>query len=157
MTKNIVIGVLAVLVLSIGFLYFFGSPSPLFGTSATGPVHYQGETFSGGLQVGARGTFTQAAYSGTCNLSGPTLSATSTAQYYCPVTGVAAGDLVLADLPVGAGANSSGSGSPAGGFVIVSAYATTSNQIGVTLFNLTGAATSSFPQATTSVEYRVLH
>lgn len=172
MTKNIVIGVLAVTTLLFGYLYFkplsFGAANP------TGPIHYQMEGFTQGAAFGGRnqsyfdnngkftlgssGTTATQAQFGTCNLGndGVSFAATTTKQFYCTVTGVAASDLVLADLPVGAGANGSGAGSLWGGFLVVSAYATTSNQIGVTVLNMTGAATSSYPQATTTVEYRVL-
>jgi hypothetical protein len=92
-----------------------------------------------------------------CNLStGASFAASTTQQFYCTVPGVASGDLVMADLPVGAGVNGSGAGSIYDGFIVVAAYATTTNQVGVTLLNQTGAATSSYAQATTSVEIRVV-
>jgi hypothetical protein len=72
------------------------------------------------------------------------------------VTGVNAGDNIVADLPIGAGFNPNGAGSLSTGFVLVSAYATTTGVIGFTIDNFTGAATSSFAQATTTVEYRDL-
>lgn len=155
MNKNIVIGVLVATTLLFAGLYYKGSH--VLGAQ-TGPTHLQQESFNGGLQIGARGTVITQSLTGTCNLQTGTASfaATSTAQFNCAVTGVQSGDLVLADLPVGAGINGSGSGSPFAGFVIVSAYATTSNAIGVTIANFTGAATSTYPQATTSVEYRVI-
>lgn len=115
---------------------------------------------SGCVTVGSSGSKACQAQFGTCNLTqsiAGSFAATTTQQFYCSVTGVSAGDLVIADLPVGAGVNSSGAGSLSGGFGVTAAYATTSNFIGVTLANFTGAATSSFPQATTTVEYRVLH
>ena len=132
------------------------------------PSFLQGATFgtrsqsyfdnAGKLTLGVNGTAVTQAQYGTCNLSTGTasFSATTTVQFYCAVTGVAANDLVIADLPVGAGKNDNGAGSPQGGFSVVAAYATTSNMIGVTLLNLTGAATTSYPQATTSVEYRIV-
>jgi hypothetical protein len=113
---------------------------------------------SGKLTVGANGNALTQAQFGTCNPStgSSSFAATTTQQFYCPVTGVQAGDLVIADLPQGAGANGSGPGSPYGGFALIAAYATTSNQIGMTYANYTGAATSSYSQATTTVEYRII-
>lgn len=95
---------------------------------------------------------------GTCNAQTSTapFAATSTSQFVCTAIGARAGDLVTATLPVGAGANSNGPGAPYAGFDTISAYATTSDQIGFTIANLTGAATSSYAQATTGVEYMVM-
>lgn len=166
---------LVAVVIAIGG-YFYPSASALFGSaSPTGPFYYSQAGFnagaafgnrsqsyfdsSGKLTVGASGTATTQIISGTCNLAQATpgsFAASTTAQFLCPVTGVASGDLVIADLPVGAGANLNGSGSTGLGFAVVSAYATSSNYIGITLANLTGASTSTFPQATTTVEYRVI-
>ena len=95
---------------------------------------------------------------GTCTgvIDGTTFAASSTAQFVCPVTGVASGDSVSVELPVGAGTNARGAGSLSMGFSVVAAYATSSNQIGFTLANFTGAATSSFAQATTGIAYTVI-
>lgn len=93
---------------------------------------------------------------GTCNLSQSSAgshAASSSKEYFCAVSGVVSGDKVKVDLAAGAGAYSSGAQSLFGGFVVNSAYATTSNVIGVSIANLTGAATSSAAQATTSAEY----
>lgn len=97
--------------------------------------------------------------SGTCNLSQKSPgshAASSSKQYYCAVSGVTAGDKVFASLPAGAGINADGAGSTWGGFTINNAQATSSDFIQVSLMNYTGAATSTFPQATTSVQYWVL-
>lgn len=93
---------------------------------------------------------------GTCNLSQMSpgsFSATTTAVFYCAATGISAGDNVRVDLAAGAGVNSGGAGSPQGGFAAISAYATTTGILAVEIVNFTGAATTSFPQATTSAEY----
>lgn len=96
---------------------------------------------------------------GTCNASQKTpgsLAASTTGQFYCAVTGAASGDVVYVTLPVGAGTNADGSGSLAQGFSVVSANATSTGYIQFSIANNTGAATSSFRQATTSVSYIVI-
>lgn len=102
------------------------------------------------LKLGASGTAVNSIIYGTCNPTevGTSLAATSTATFICSVPGVTAGSNVIGDLP-------STAANTAGAFVLVNAYATTSGAIGFTILNLTGAATSSFSQATTSVEYLV--
>lgn len=95
---------------------------------------------------------------GTCNAIQKTIgshAATSSAQYYCAVTGAAAGDRVFVTMPVGAGANADGAGSVYGGFVLGNANATSTGWIQFDIVNLTGMASSSFPQASTSIAYRV--
>lgn len=104
------------------------------------------------------GTLVTQILEGTCN---PTQNAagshaaSSSMEYFCAVTGVESGDRIFISLPAGAGANASGAGSIYGGFLVNGAFATTSDKIGMSIYNATGAATSSFPQATTSVMYRV--
>lgn len=94
---------------------------------------------------------------GTCNVSfdGSSFAASTSGQFICPVSGVVAGDNVSIELPVGAGKNANGAGSIGIGFAVVATDATSSNQIGVTIANLTGAATSSFAQATTGLSYTI--
>lgn len=152
------IGALVIVVAILGILFSHkGTDSQAFGASNIGTVVPNLQWFSGGIRIGDNNSSQLSeVLKGTCNITGPTLAATSTAQYFCTVTGVKAGDNVFADLPVGAGANNAGAGSLSGGFNIVAAYATTTNRIGITISNLTGAATSSFAQATTSVEYFVI-
>lgn len=87
---------------------------------------------------------------GTCNAAmATTLAATSSAAATCTVTGVASGDIVSVALPQ-AGA----SAAAFGGFLVSGTKATT-DTITFSIFNGTGAATSSFPLATTSVQYQV--
>lgn len=108
--------------------------------------------------AGCTGTALNKFLQGTCNAVQQTVgafAATSTAQFYCAVPGVVAGDNVHVSLPPGAGANAFGSGSLFGGFELVSANATSTGFIMFSILNLTGAATSSFVQATTSVAYLV--
>jgi len=97
---------------------------------------------------------------GTCNLSQSTAgshAATSSKEYFCAFTGARSGDTVIVGLPAGAGAYTSGAQSPLGGFITNgNGYATTSNVIGVNIVNLTGTATSSFIQATTTVRILIV-
>lgn len=112
-----------------------------------------------GLKVGTTSadTFVNMKH-GTCNAQTATasFSASTTAQFVCSATGVRSGDQVFAFLPVGAGANANGAGSPFGGFDVVATNASTSDQFGFTIQNNTGAATSSYAQATTAVSYFIV-
>lgn len=169
--KNIAIGVLAALALLFGYLYFTASSGTVAG-AASGPAHYQTESFLQGLRggqrdqfavdntgkvtIGASGTAQTNFLFGTCNPTQTTAgsqAATTTSEFVCTVPGVLAGDKIVGDMPVGAANNPNGPKSPQGGFVLVSAYATTTGVIGFQIANLTGAASSSFPQATTTIEF----
>lgn len=99
-----------------------------------------------GLKVGSNGSTNQEIKSTTCTLATTELplEATSTDAFTCAITGVNTGDQVFVSLP-------SNSGSNLGGFVVDSATAG-SGTITVGITNLTGAATSSFPLATTTVQ-----
>lgn len=118
------------------------------------------QVFTGGLAVGDPGSSqtpkaTKVGFFkvGTCNptFSGTSLVATSSGLFFCTgLTGVKAGDNVQVTLPSGAR-----SGATGGYFSVIDGYATTTDSIGFDLANMTGAATSSFKQATTSVQYRV--
>lgn len=109
--------------------------------------------------AGCAGTEVTKLLNGTCNASQSTAAshaATTSKEFICAVADVTAGDRVFVSLPAGAGDYSSGSESLAGGFILNAAYATTSGYIGFSIYNGTGAATSSYAQATTSVQYLVL-
>lgn len=113
----------------------------------------------GSLIIGTNGTTVTDIITGTCNLSQNSAgshAATTSMEYYCAVTGVTSGDQVFVSLPQGAGAYAAGGSSPFGGFTVNTAFATTSNVIGVSVYNGTGAATTSAAQATTSVQYLIL-
>ena len=87
------------------------------------------------LKVGTNGSFFAELKATTCNLTGMDIShpATSTQNYGCAVTGVASGDVVMAQL--------STTTIMYGGWAIQGAIAsTTSGQIDVAVINLTGAA-----------------
>src|SRR5437868_3116917 len=114
MTQKIVIGVLVVLTLLLGYLYFSGATPP-FGASS-GPAHFQKESFLQGLTggqrdqwsvsnaglmtIGSSGTAITQILKGTCNLLGMDASATAstTSNYDCAVTGVQSGDVVHVQL-----------------------------------------------------------
>lgn len=160
--KSLTVGLIAVAIIAIGG-YFFPQIQSLVGSVGT--------RFPNGLAVGTTATVTQNKITignsgtalgnvlfGTCNAqqkSTGSFAATTSAQFYCAVTGAASGDNVQVMLPAGAGTNADGAASITGGFVVVSASATSSNFIQFTLDNFTGAATSSFAQATTSVQYTI--
>lgn len=110
--------------------------------------------------AGCTGTAVNKILQGTCNAvqytPGSFAATSTTQQFYCPVAGVVAGDNVSVSLPAGAGANAFGAGSPYLGFILVSASASsTAGFIQFSISNQTGAATSSFTQATTSIAYKV--
>src|SRR3989344_2730000 len=114
---------------------------------------------TGGVTAGSSGTALTKKTASTCDGPSParaTVAATTSAAFFCAVTGAASGDKVFVSLPAGAGINPSGAGTPWGGFVVGSAYATTTDYIGFNIMNLTGIATSSFTQATTSVQYWIV-
>lgn len=97
MTKNIVIGVLAVLTLFFGYI---GIGRSGLGANATGPAHLQLESFWQGVQLGQRTKEITAATLASCNLIGTdvSLAASSTAAYDCAVTGITSSFNVVAML-----------------------------------------------------------
>lgn len=151
-TKNIVIGVLAVLTLFFGLNYF--SPNSL--GAASGPAHWQKESFlqglaaggrdqlsidnAGKLTVGATGTAVTQLNFASCDLIGSNASqaASTTLPYDCAVTGVTSSSKVIALLA---------SSTPRGGsssWEIVGAIASsTSNFVTVLLTNNGPAAVPS--------------
>ena len=102
-----------------------------------------------GIVIGTGGTELNLVLAGSCAAATTATSivATSTATHTCAVTGVTAGDQVLVQLPL--------SGASFGALQAVSATTTTSNVISFEILNLSGVATSSYPQATSSVSYWV--
>jgi hypothetical protein len=97
MNKNIVIGVLALIVLGLGALTFVRDTSL---GSSTGPQHYSRETFLQGLQIAQTGTEIAHAGFAACNLIGTdsSLAASTTAAYDCAITGITSTDKVIALL-----------------------------------------------------------
>lgn len=149
--KNIGIAAL-VLAAILGVLGFLGiglhAPVKLGSSGNAAETYYNSQWLVGGNQIGPTGTLNANQQFGTCNPTfyGTSLAATSTGTFACAVPGILAGDTIVADPPIGS--NVSGAG-----FVIQNAYATTTGIVAFTYVNLTGAATTSFKQATTSVEY----
>jgi hypothetical protein len=84
MNKNIVIGVLALIVLAAG-AYTFASHTRLLGAgNPTGPAHEQMETFKQGLLIGQNGTGFSLYASGTCVLKGDfSITASTTRNVSC--------------------------------------------------------------------------
>lgn len=122
------------------------------------PIQTTSTVTAADFTVGTNGSNVSFIKTGTCNANISTtttaFAATSTAQFICQsVTGVTSGDKIFVTLPVGAGVNPLGAGSPFGGFDASAGYATTTGQFGFTMYNGTGIATSSFAQATTGVQY----
>lgn len=105
------------------------------------------------LTVGDNGTKVNELKATTCNLSTTQLplEATSTDVFYCAVTGVASGDLVWVQLPSDNGQVNLSTGGGVGFQTTYSVASSTNGYIEVGLGNLSGASTSTFPLATTSV------
>ena len=114
--------------------------------------------FSVGTSGGSSGTTLAQILKGTCNLSttvARTALSTSTLPFQCAVTNAASGDQVFVSL-----ANDGGSVTgPANIGGIRASYAIASSAAGyieVGLSNWSGAATSSYTIATTSVQYWIV-
>jgi hypothetical protein len=144
MTNSSVIAFLGVVVLAIGIGIgvFLGQPSE----NVSG-VHYGEDAFQQ-VQIGDAGSEVTKVIEGTCNAATTLLplEATSTDSFTCTVAGVASGDqcsvsLRNYDLAFGA--------------LTVQGCTASTNTITFGIVNGTGAATSSFPLATTSVSYHV--
>lgn len=106
---------------------------------------------SGGESVGPTGTFNQNTQFGTCNLIGTTagITATSTANFDCAVTGVKSGDTIFGDPPA-----TEGVGVLSDILVQKVVASTTNGFITFTLVNLTGAATTTLgSNVASSTEY----
>ena len=110
-------------------------------------------TFYSTLTLGSSGTAHSKFISGNCAGSRPsaTFAASSTEEWICSVTGVANDDKVFAALD----APSSGTINTEGfeGLVVTGARATTSNAIGVRVYNGTGAASTTFSTNYTNLNY----
>lgn len=111
----------------------------------------------GGFRLGTSTTASTLTFvkKGTCDLIQSVIGshgATTSKAFHCAVTGAQSGDNVIVSLPLGAGI----AGSLQSGFTVNAAYATATDMIGVSVYNGTGAATSSYTQATASVPYLIL-
>lgn len=140
---------IAIVIIAIGG-YFF----PKYGLGVVGTRFPNGLavgsgasiTTAGSLVIGANGSSLNEVKSTTCNLStvsGNLPLATTTAPFYCAITGVASGDQVFVSLPSDATS------------AITLKYATASTTDGyieVGLAAVNTSATASFSTATTSVQ-----
>jgi len=136
--KTIALGGLAVIALLL-MLVIAGVKVPLSGAvNPTGPIHYQMEQFTQGLEIGQRSSGLTNIIATTCNLIGTNQSQTASTSkaYDCAVTGAKSGDLVFAKL---ASSTPAVVGVP--GWTIGATLAsTTAGYITVQLVNQTGAA-----------------
>lgn len=169
-TLQKVLGVVVVVCALLGALAFFGvtlgGAGHQFGlaTSPTGEVVPNQQWFTNGINVGqsqqfivsstgqvtigSAGTPLTTVINGTCNAAtaGLPLAATTTASFTCAAPGAVAGENVDVNLNANPTAY--------GAFVVI-APVTTTNSITFSILNDTGASTSSFPLATTSVAYTI--
>ena len=119
-------------------------------------------TSTGTFTVGASGTAVSQVIKGSCALTGMDVSqtATTTSPYDCAVTGVVAGDIVIAQFATSSVAvNQSFSGDNNTGWIIHSVVAsTTSGYITVRVANWTGGsvAPSSVTRMGSSTQYIIL-
>ena len=171
--KNLWVGLLVVLVIAIGG-YLYPQVKGVFGVAGETNYNTTGVT---GLKVGTScgDSFSSTAANGcdtvtkflvgTCNLTQSvpgSFVASTTGQFMCAVTGVLSGDNVYVTMPqpyISSGnpyLTTVGAIGMGNGFIVSSAYASTTDVIGVDLTNYTGAATSSFRWATTGVQYLIV-
>lgn len=141
MTKSFLVSAIVALVVSLGAVFFTGTEQSNLGGLS------ERDTNATTLKVG-EGTRHDGIFSGTATCFGPNASLTSgqVSTTTCTVTGVKSGDTVYATLPAGA--------NPA--LEVKNAFATTTNRIGVVLYNGSTTATAVVGNATASVPYIIL-
>lgn len=122
-------------------------------THATGGIYNQVQQVydQAGIHVGPNGSSLVQIIDTTCTATVyASLAATSSQPFDCPVTGIIAGDRVTMQLLPGADIG------PSYNFSAIGAGASsTSGYARGIIYNLTGAATSSYSQATSSVHVTV--
>ena len=153
------VALVAILVIAIG-AYFFpaGKVVQIITDVKDGIVGAVGTRFPNGLTIGGSGSDNVEIRAATCNLiissSWLPLTASSTAVASCAVTGVVSGDQVYATLPfvspIIAGRQNAGNVEQI--FLLAAQASSTAGQVDFLLKNGGNAATSSFTQATTSVQ-----
>jgi len=118
------------------------------GLRVAGDLVFDGTSGNPAFTLGDSGSSQTKVIEGTCNAATALLplEATSTDAFTCTVTGAVAGDQCHVTLP--------NYDLPFGGLFVAGCTAST-DTITFSIMNDTGAATSSFPVATTSVSYRV--
>jgi hypothetical protein len=148
-TAQKVFNVLIVVAL-VAFAGLSVSKSANYGTTGASYNPLQ-EQFGGGLIVGNQGSALAQVIDTTCTgIAYGSLAASSSRQMDCAVAGVLPGDRVQVDLPLAANIG------PSYNFDIGGQGASsTAGYVSYWLNNMTGAATSSYSQATTSVHVSV--
>ena len=149
------VGLGLALVLFVTLVVSSSGSATVFGNTykiVAGQTYIDPYDFSGGLQVGAptQASMRTLVRGNVCNPFGMTLPfvATTTTTFLCNDAYVTAGDAIDIRLPAPAASY--------GTFIATgSAFSTTTGRFGFTVMNMTGASTSSFPLATTSVAYSI--
>lgn len=153
MLKHIIVSIIvaAITAIVVVSLWTMGNPVTYPAQSTGGTVETLAQSIPA-LTLGAQGNQVSKLLVGTCNpaFNGTSLAATSTGQFLCRNANVRAGDRVFVSLPIGS------RGGLQGGFVAAgNGYATTTGWFGFEILNMTGAATTSFAQATTGIQYMI--
>lgn len=117
--------------------YFYPSVSTVLGANATGPAHYQTESFWQGLQLGQRGSIISNLNFGTCSLiaSNYTVAASTSVAMDCAVTGAQSADKVFSNF-----ATSSVSSAGPGWEVVGASASSTAGYLTFRITNGTGAS-----------------
>jgi hypothetical protein len=154
---------LALVLGAIGTLLGLGA-SHLFGTANPAQVNGNPVWDAGGVTIGQQGTFIGSTYTGglkfgTCNAAttGLPAVATTTITMTCSAPGVYTSDNQgNVDVSLASNPTAYGAFIPLAPSVTTSASAGVNGTITFQLLNDTGTATSSFPLATTSVEWIIV-
>lgn len=142
MKNKSIVSLLLVIAIAVAVLFIrsFGAPMLAGGTTNFDTVSVTG------LQVGSSGTTLSNVLSGTVTCIGPdvTMIPGKTSTTTCSLTGAASGDRVLIMPPAGHAPG-----------LIYEGIATTSNQIGVVLYNSTTTSVTVGSNSTSSVGYTI--
>lgn len=145
-------GVLAVLGALAFFGFHLGGSAQVAGSTGNGAeTYYNSQWLVGGIQVGPTGTLNGNTQFGNCNLIGGAagITATSTANFDCAVTGIQPGDVILEDP-----SNRMTLGVAGDIFPVRATASTTAGFVTFTFLNLSGAASSTLgANVTQGVEY----
>lgn len=139
----------------VGLIAIIGVYTPKSLISSLGGVTNYDEVDATAIKIGgSNGSRVGPLIAGSCTATTAVSAyvATSTAEWACAVTGVAAGDNVYVQTT-----NPILTNGLMGSFLVTNAIATTSNFIEVTVQNITGAATSSVSSAYMKLNYWVSH
>ena len=91
---------LVAVIIAIGGYFYPSVSASVFGANATGPAHYQTESFWQGLQLGQRGSVISNALFGKCSLisNNFTVTASTSVAMDCAVTGATSADTVFGNF-----------------------------------------------------------